>query len=93
MSVRTSSQIDRNDESLQQFARAWAREGVAIESVAFEAHNEQRLSWTLTADTIGLIRDNWDQDSEVICARRRLCSLVGGHECPAVPQEGCDRER
>jgi hypothetical protein len=93
MSVRTSSQIDRNIESFQQFARAWAREGVTIESVAFEAHNEQRLSWSLTAETIGKIRNNWDQDPEVVCERRRLCELVGGQTCPAAPPSGCTRER
>lgn len=93
MSVRTSSQIDRNDESLQQFAAAWAREGVTIDSVAFEAHNEQRLSWTLTADTIDAIRNNWSDDPEVVCARQRLCELVGGRACPAAPAQGCARER
>jgi hypothetical protein len=92
-SVRTSSQIDRNVESLRQFASAWAREGVTIESVAFEAHNEQRLSWSLTAETIKLIRNNWTDDTEIICARRRLCELVGGRTCPAVPTKGCPGER
>lgn len=93
MSVRTSSQIDRNDESLQQFARAWAREGVTIESVAFEAHNVERLSWSLTADTIEKIRANWSDDPEVVCARRRLCELVGARTCPAAPASGCERGR
>jgi hypothetical protein len=92
-SVRTSSQIDRNVESLRQFASAWAPLGVKIESVAFEAHNEQRLSWSLTAETIALIRNNWTDDSEIICARRRLCALVGGRTCPAVPPKGCPGER
>jgi hypothetical protein len=92
-SVRTSSQIDRNVESLQEFARAWAREGVVIESVAFEAHNEQRLSWSLTADTIDKVRSNWADDPEVVCARRRLCELVGGDACPAAPADGCEGKR
>jgi hypothetical protein len=88
-SVRLSSQIDRNVESLQEFASAWAREGVVIESVAFEAHNEQRLSWSLTAETIDEVRSNWTDDPEVVCARLRLCELVGGATCPAEPAGGC----
>jgi hypothetical protein len=88
-SVRTSSQIDRNVESLRAFARAWAREHVTIESVAFEAHNEQRLSWSLTEATIESIRENWTTDEEVVCARRRLCELVGGRTCPAPLKGPC----
>ncbi|MFV8755233.1 hypothetical protein ACNOYE_32185 [Nannocystaceae bacterium ST9] len=84
MSVRTSSQIDRNDETLRQFAEAWAERGVKIETVQFEAHNEQRLSWSLTAAKIAEIRANWTDDPEVVCARRRLCELIGGRECPGT---------
>lgn len=88
MQVRTSSQIDRNDESLRQFAREWADKGVSIATVQFEARNEQRLSWTLTADTIAAIRANWTDDPELVCQRRRLCELIGGRECPSTI-EGC----
>ncbi len=93
MSVRTSSQIDRNDENLQLFAREWATKGVTIDTVQFEAHNEQRLSWTLTAATIAAIRANWTDDPELVCQRRRLCTLIGGQECPEAPREGCPPAR
>jgi hypothetical protein len=89
MRVRTSSQIDRNDDDLRQFAREWATKGVTIESVQFEARNEQRLSWSLTASTIAAIRANWTNDTELICQRRRLCELVGGRECPSAPSASC----
>lgn len=85
MSVRTSSQIDRNDEELRRFAREWADKGVTIETIQFEALNEQRLSWSLTAATIAAIRANWTEEPAVVCQRRRLCELVGGRECPAAP--------
>jgi hypothetical protein len=89
MRVRSSSQIDRNDESLRQFAREWADKGVTIAAVQFEARNEQRLSWSLTSGTIETIRANWTEDDEVVCQRRRLCELIGGRECPSAPSEGC----
>lgn len=85
MSVRTSSQIDRNDEELRRFAREWAEEGVTITTLPFEALNEQRLSWTLTADTIASIRANWTDEPRVLCQRRRLCELFGGSSCVAAP--------
>jgi hypothetical protein len=89
MRVRSSSQIDRNDESLRQFAREWEAKGVTIASVQFEARNEERLSWSLTKATIEAIRNNWTDDPELVCQRRRLCELVGGRECPSMPAEGC----
>lgn len=88
MSVRTSSQIDRNDEELSRFAREWADEGVSIVTLPFEAVNEQRLSWTLTASTIAGIRANWTDDPRVLCQRRRLCQIFGGTTC--VPADACD---
>jgi hypothetical protein len=88
MRVRSSSQIDRNDETLRQFAREWGAKGVSIRSVQFEARNEQRLSWSLTPNTIAAIRANWTDDSELVCQRRRLCELIGGRECPST-RETC----
>jgi hypothetical protein len=88
MSVRTSSQIDRNDEALDRFAAAWQQRGVTIVRLPLAARNEERLSWSLTQATIEAIRANWDHD-EVVCRMRELCEMFEGESCPALPALGC----
>ncbi|MCA9685584.1 MAG: hypothetical protein KC457_25625, partial [Myxococcales bacterium] len=89
MSVRTTSQIDRNDEQLRRFAEHWRGRGVSIDFVQFEAHNVERLTWTLAPEAIAEIRRNWTEDPDVVCQRRRLCRLIDGEDCPAEPSDGC----
>lgn len=58
-SVRSSSQIARNDREVELLRELWAREGVRLETVVFEHLGPGPLSWHLSPDEESALLKGW----------------------------------
>ena len=58
-SVRSSSQIARNDREVELLRELWAREGVRLESVVFEHLGQGPLSWHLSPEEENALLKGW----------------------------------
>jgi hypothetical protein len=72
VAVRTSSQIDRNDDSLALFGAKWRARGVEFVSVDLDAGDAGPLSWKLTAAERERLGRVWEGLEAAATLRARL---------------------
>ena len=73
LSVRTSSQILRNDLEIDQLVQLWS-ENVEVLSVIFELDNKSPLSWHLSESEKQAISEHWQspENQKALCQTRQF---------------------
>ena len=86
-SVRTSSQIGRNQIAIGQLADSWNRQGVTLCSLLFELEEAGPLSWHLSTEEQARLRAAWSPEHEQAADRlgrflRRADVVQAGRSAP-----------